>query len=40
MVAHLRPHKSEIRGIKVAENVHPIKNAIPMKAIVGFEAPK
>lgn len=40
IVAHLRPQTSEIRGMKVAEKVHPIKKAIPMKAMVGFEAPK
>ena len=33
------PQISDNRGIKVAEKLQPIKKAIPMKAIVPFEAP-
>jgi hypothetical protein len=40
IVASFLPFRSEIRGMKVAENVHPIKKDIPMKAMVDFEAPK
>ena len=39
-VASFLPFRSEILGMKVAENVHPMKKDIPMKAMVDFEAPK
>ena len=40
MVASFLPFRSEIRGMKIAENVHPMKKDIPMKAMVDFDAPK
>ena len=33
------PQRSEMRGMKVAEKVHPMKKLIPIKAIFAFDAP-
>lgn len=36
---HFLPQRSDKRGMKVAEKVHPVKKDMPIKAIVDLDAP-